>query len=467
MAELADVRARAWELECFARERRGMKALMIAASVLYPGYVIVDHVLEPASMSRHWIPRIAGTVIFLAAVFSLHRARSLRVARATLAAAVMLVGPMVGWMLTHVEHFTAYLIGYTTFYWACLSLTWTTRWSVVVFGWQLAAIVVIFLLVPHQVAPADLLGGAATLVTMSVLTTIAIHGRWDAHRRAFEASYALAERNAELSSAMAQLREAQTRLVAQEKQTALGRLLAGLSHEINNPINVIKNNLDPVRDHVRELHAVAKLARSATAADLPAIAHEYEAREVDWRAEDLADALSSMATAVAHMLAVHADLRAFIRGDSVDSGPADVGAGLRATVGLLSRRVPPDVRVTTEIAALAPVHGKSSQLNQVWVNLLQNALDAVGPTGAIRVGAHTERDTVVVSVEDTGPGVAPTFRSRLFEPFATTKPPGSGTGLGLAISYQIIADHGGRMYLDDRFERGARFVVELPVVAVT
>jgi len=242
-------------------------------------------------------------------------------------------------------------------------------------------------------------------------------------------------------------------------------MLAGLSHEINNPINVVKNNLEPVREHVQELITVLDLARAG--GDPAEIQRAWEEREIAWRTTDLDDALSSMHAAVAHIQQIHADLRAFIRGDVPDMVSADVAEGLRATVGLLSRRLPASVHLVANVGELPRISCHPGQLNQVWMNLLNNALDAVGTTGDVQVSARVADDRIEIAVTDTGSGIPRAFRPRLFEPFATTKGPDGGTGLGLATSYQIIQRHNGRLYLDDSHLTGARFVVELPTAAAS
>ncbi|HEX7700706.1 MAG TPA: ATP-binding protein [Kofleriaceae bacterium] len=452
----------AWDEECLERERRDYLLTLSAAIVVYPSYAIIDHLLEPALERAYLVPRIVGTVAFVAAFLIVRRTRSLVIARAAFTGSIALTGPLVAAMLPNVDHMLTYLTGYSAFYWGCSALSWPIRWSLGVFGWQFAAIAVVFARDPGKVSGSDQLGAAFFLLTAVLLTTIAIHARWLAHRRAFEASFALAERNAELEATMGQLHDTQARLVAQEKLSALGRMLAGLSHEINNPINIIKNNLDPVREHVHELVTVLALAHTATCDDLSALRRVWEEREIAWRGTDLVDALDSMNVAVAHIQQIHTDLRTFIRGDVPDMTTADVGAGLRATISLLSRRVPATVQLVAEVDELPQISCHPGQLNQVWMNLLNNALDSVGTAGVVRVTARVAGVRIEVAVTDTGAGISREFRPRLFEPFATTKGPDGGTGLGLATSYQIIERHRGRLYLDDTQRAGARFVVELP-----
>lgn len=457
----------AWRRDCLERERTEYLLTMVAAAVLYPAYAFIDHVFKPPHYQVHTVMRVLGTLAFVAAFLIVRRTRSLTVARAAPAAAMMFVGPMVAWMVLHADLQVTYLTGYTAFYWGCAILSWPLRWSLVVFGWHMASAALVVALLRPTLSHADRLGGGAFLVVVTVLTTIAIHARATAHRRAFEASRALAERNTELEATMAELRQTQSRLVAQEKLSALGRLLAGLSHEINNPVNVIKNNLDPVREHVGELFGALAVARDAVAADLATLRRAWEEHEIEWRMADLDDALAAIETAVRQIQQIHHDLRTYIRGDTPAVESADPGEGLRATIALMSMRLPTGVAIVSTIDALPAIPCQPGQLNQVWMNLLRNALDAVGEAGRIEVTARVVGGHIVVAFADSGPGVDADLRPRLFEPFATTKGPGGGTGLGLATSYQVVARHGGRLGLDDTHVGGARFVVELPIAAPT
>ena len=139
------------------------------------------------------------------------------------------------------------------------------------------------------------------------------------------------------------------------------------------------------------------------------------------------------------------------------------GTGILATAALLSRRLPERVRVELDVGPLPRTTFQPGQLNQVWHNLIQNALDAVGDAGTVAVRARAVADRIEVTVADSGPGVAQEHQARLFEPFFTTKGLGKGTGLGLAMSYQIVERHGGAMFLDGGYTGGARFVIRLPV----
>ena len=173
-----------------------------------------------------------------------------------------------------------------------------------------------------------------------------------------------------------------------------------------------------------------------------------------------------MRAAMERVRQVHADLRAFIRGDAPGMVLGDPGEGLRATVALLSRGRAEGVHVEVDVGVLPCTCFQPGQLNQVWHNLIQNALDAVGDAGVVTVRARAVADRIEFTVADTGPGVPQEHQARLFEPFFTTKGVGKGTGLGLAMSYQIVERHGGALFLDGGAATGARFVVQLPVRAL-
>jgi signal transduction histidine kinase len=452
--------ASGWEHDCLTRERREITLTLMLACVIYPGYGVIDHLFEPDLAL--WRARVIGMALLVAALVVVRRARTLALVRGAFCVTVGVIGPMVAAMLPAVSHYATYLMGYSAFFWGVMIVSWPMRYTIGLFVWQLATVVAALAITPSTLTGADYLGAAFLLVTAATLTAAAVYARRVAIHRAFLASHALADRNAILERTMAELRDAQARLVVSEKLSALGRLLAGLSHEINNPVNIIKNNLDPVREHFDAMLAVLELARTTEAEDLARLRRAWQDHELDWRATDLDDALRSMQTAVGHIQQIHGDLRAFIRGDKRGTSVVDINDGLRATVGLFTRRLSDTVQIDLELGELPGIECHPGELNQVWLNLVQNALDAIGPAGCVTVRSRRTGAAVEVTVTDDGPGIDPAFRSRLFEPFATTKDPGHGTGLGLATSYQIVQRHGGRIYIDESYASGTRFKVELP-----
>lgn len=456
-------RAASWETTCFVRERREFLLTAALGCVLFPLYYLHDFLLEPALLGTLvWI-RIVGGAIWLSCLVGIQRAKTVVGARSWFLFAIATTGPMVSFILPRVEHYSAYLIGYSSYFWGTAGLSWPLRWTTTSLAWQIGSLVVASLLAPTSMSITNPVGTGLYLLVAGAFSAAACHSRRAAYHAAFDASFALAQRNTDLEVALLRIEEAQARLVAHEKMSALGRMLAGLSHELNNPVNVIKNNLDPVREHVAEMVAVLQLAHGSDVPD--ALSAAWQQRELDWRITDIDDALGSMSAAVEHMMHVHRDLRTFIRGDAPGLALADVSEGIRATVSLLARRTPAGVSVEVDLEPLPPITCQPGQLNQVWLNLLQNALEAVGTSGRVSVRGRAKQDKLEISVSDTGPGIDPRVRPRLFEPFSTTKPPGQGTGLGLAIGYDIIQRHGGSLHLDEGYRDGARFVVELPVAA--
>lgn len=429
-------------------------------SVLFPAYYLHDVLLEPALLDKVIWVRILGGMIWLVTALQLRRRLSPDAARAWFTAALVSTGTMVAYIIPRVEHYSAYLIGYSAYYWGHAGLSWPLRWTIASMVWNASALALALALGPAPASTFNPLGTLLYLVVAGAFSASACRSRRNAYLAAFLANRALANRNDELEVALTHLGEAQARLVAQEKLSALGRMLAGLSHELNNPVNVIKNNLEPVREHVDELVATLTAARDSGESLL--LIRQWGERELDWRIPDVADALDGMDAAVRHMMQVHQILRSFIRGDALGLQKTDVAAGIRATAQLLGRSIAPGVKLELELDELPPLLCQPAQLNQVWLNLLQNALDAVGERGHVTVCSRAVPDGLEVSVTDSGPGVDAAIRPHLFEPFATSKPPGKGTGLGLAICYEIITQHGGKLWLDDSYHDGARFVVMLP-----
>jgi signal transduction histidine kinase len=454
----------AWNAESSDRERREGTLVLLLAATLVPAWIAFDVLLEPELVRPFAVIRAAGSAIALALLIVLRRARTVGAVRGAIAATLLLVGSCIGLMLPHVEHFAAYLFGFSLFFWASGALlSWPATYAMVVFAWLLGVLVAGLVAWPAARSVSDFVMAGFHLVSAAAIGSGMTLVRRKTLRTAFEASFALEQRNAELASALERLGDAQARLVASEKLSALGRLLGGLSHEINNPMNVLQNNMEPVRRHIESLLELVRLATSARPEELAAVRARSAELDVAWIGEDLQDATETMRTAIERIRQVHRDLRAFIRGDAPEMQVGDVNEGLRSTVALVTRRGAEGLRVEVSLAELPDAAFQPGQLNQVWHNLIQNALDATGGRGRLWISSRLERGCIEVSVADDGPGVAEHCRPRLFEPFFTTKEIGKGTGLGLATCYQIVERHGGTIFLDAGHRPGAKFVVRLPI----
>jgi signal transduction histidine kinase/ligand-binding sensor domain-containing protein len=280
-------------------------------------------------------------------------------------------------------------------------------------------------------------------------------------------SRALVRRNLELETTVGdrtrELVQANERLVQAEKLSAVGRLLAQLSHEINNPLNVIQNNLGPLEEYAQTMGRALTACRAAAVdpATRAAIERLWRQHDLDFVVDDCGPAFELTREAIARINSINSELRMFLRGEPPDRELVDLGASLRATMAMLAPTLP-DVELRCELPPLPPLHAHEVRINQTITNLLQNAADAMQRRGRITLDAIVDDERVRLRVTDTGPGVAPELVARIFEPFFTTKDVGQGLGLGLAISREIIQAHGGTLEIDRDHAGGARFIVSLP-----
>lgn len=253
-------------------------------------------------------------------------------------------------------------------------------------------------------------------------------------------------------------------IVEMEKLAALGRMLSQVSHEINNPMCAVLGNIDPMGEYFEAITTMLDdyAAASEDGPSSQRLRARREELEIDFVAEDFRSCLASVREGVDRVRAVQRDLRAYLRGSELATELADVNASLKTTVEILRRALPPDVRITTRLGDIPSLRVNVGQLNQVFLNLLQNSADALGPAGTIEVATAVCGDVLQVTIADDGSGIPPELRAKIFEPFFSTKA-GKGSGLGLAVCRQIVSAHGGTLRLDDASTTGARFFLELPL----
>jgi signal transduction histidine kinase len=290
--------------------------------------------------------------------------------------------------------------------------------------------------------------------------------------RSFEALDALRQNlEHEVEVRTRELRDTQTQLVHVEKMASLGQLVAGVAHELNNPLGAVDGNLEVLRDYVARLRAaLAAYEKAAPQAQLQfdAVRRQLGLNEV---IADLDPLLATCAEGSHRARRIVQDLRTFSRLDEAELKRVDLNAAIRVTLDLLRHRVRGGIQLETTFGPLPEVECYASQLNQVFLNLLTNALDAVESAGGGTVRISTQAlsnggDTpswVEIAVQDSGPGVPPEVRNKIFDPFFTTKPIGKGTGLGLSISYSIVVKHGGRLTVDPSPPPGCTFRLRLPL----
>jgi len=271
----------------------------------------------------------------------------------------------------------------------------------------------------------------------------------------------LAQANEDLREAVASLTRAQDQLVRSEKLASIGQLVAGVAHELNNPINAVSNCIDPLELSLRKLVSKGEI----TASDAGSAAGVFEQGEEDV-VEDVQGMLRVIRSGTGRIQRIVSALSSYARTDGEGAVRVDVNAVVDETLEIAGHLLA-EVDVQRDLAELGPVTGDPGQLGQVFMNLVANAAQAVAgrPDAQIRVETRQEGDRALVRVSDNGPGVPAPLRARIFDPFFTTKEVGEGTGLGLPISYEIVVSHGGSLELLADAAPGATFVVSLPLAS--
>jgi len=282
----------------------------------------------------------------------------------------------------------------------------------------------------------------------------------------------LTSRNAELVELNERLSQAQQQLVQSEKLASVGQLAAGVAHEINNPIGYVQSNLGSLEKYLSDLFGILQ-AYEQLEAELgnahPAVASMANVKQsfdLEFLKEDLPNLLKESREGVDRVRKIVLDLKDFSRIDSAQQlEQADLHEGLDSTLNIVANELKYRADVVKQYGPLPEIECLPSQLNQVFMNLLVNAAQAIdeGRRGTITVSTGIHAEEVWVAVTDTGAGISPEHLSRIFDPFFTTKPVGKGTGLGLSVSYSIVKKHGGRIEVESELGKGTTFKVLLPV----
>jgi len=283
------------------------------------------------------------------------------------------------------------------------------------------------------------------------------------------AEQTLSESYQKLKESNRKLEEMYQQLLQSEKLASIGQLAAGVAHEINNPIGFVNANLEMLREYVAgllQLVALYERAEDLLAAhpDLLEQIEQLRSRiDLDHLRADVTDLLDESLDGVQRVRRIVQDLKDFSRVGEVEWQNFDLHAALDSTLNIVRSEIKRKAEVTREYGTLPAIEGVPAQLNQVFLNLLINACQAIEQDGRIVVRTGREGDWVWVEVEDNGCGIPADNMTRIFEPFFTTKPVGTGTGLGLSLSYGIVTQHGGRIEISSQLGAGSTFRVWLPM----
>ncbi|BAU13518.1 integral membrane sensor signal transduction histidine kinase [Leptolyngbya sp. NIES-3755] len=283
-------------------------------------------------------------------------------------------------------------------------------------------------------------------------------------------------RTQELKEALNELKRTQAKIVQSEKMSSLGQLVAGIAHEINNPVNFIHGNLGHVQENIQDLLDLIELYQSEYQATI-AIANKIEEIDLAFLQDDVPKLLNSMTVGTERIREIVKSLRIFSRLDEAEVKAIDIHEGIDSTLMILQNRLKakPDraeIQVIKDYAELPMVQCYAGQLNQVFMNILVNAIDALeeglvkDPTHQphIKIGTKQMGESIEIAISDNGTGIPESVQSRIFDPFFTTKAVGKGTGMGMSISYQIITEkHGGELECVSTPGQGTLFLIRIPI----
>ncbi|NEQ49080.1 MAG: GHKL domain-containing protein [Leptolyngbya sp. SIO3F4] len=296
----------------------------------------------------------------------------------------------------------------------------------------------------------------------------------DAIRRQKQAEITLekrvAERTDKLSQTLQELKQTQAQLIQTEKLSSLGQLVGGIAHEFNNPLTFIAGNIEILKDYSKDLLHLGKLYQQQTVVDIPgeAVPNRQDI-DLEYIQEDMPKIFQSITKGTERIETIIRSLQSFACSDEQGIKPIDLNNSLDNTLLILQSLIGNDIEIVKDYNKLPLVHCEPGAINQVFMQVLLNAIEAVTPlskSNLRQIVIHTytqEANWVTISIQDTGLGIPPSIQERIFDPFFTTKPVGEGAGLGLAVSYQYIQQHNGQLSFQANYPQGSTFIIQLPI----
>lgn len=276
----------------------------------------------------------------------------------------------------------------------------------------------------------------------------------------------LERRNAELKQRKAELQRLQGQIVQSEKMASLGQLAAGVAHELNNPAGFIYGNMEILRECSQGLERLLEFYEGIQLSQVDTARVQIIKDEIDYKntVGDLTSIITDCHDGAERIRDVVQNLRLFSRLDEAEFKKVDIHEGIESTLRLLARFYGSGlINLIREYGTLPLVDCYAGQLNQVWMNLLVNAAQTINESGEVRIATRREDQMVIVTISDTGCGIAPEHLKNIFDPFFTTKPIGEGTGLGLSVTYSIIERHNGVIKVESELGIGTTFTVSIPI----